>query len=212
MKHLFTILSLFLIALSCKAQSPVIDLHTSDFTNIENTYYKDIENFYGQFVGTWVYSDDVKTIRYRFAKKDMFYYQSQKSFYYDFLVGEMQYIENGVEKINSLNRVDLDFDIIFKYSMSSIAKIGYSFIPLCHECPHDVKRLAMSYDEPTNDDFELSAIFVMRRVVEDSVEKLKVQYKPNTMASGESQRDMSQPSTTTDFTIPYGDYTLVREN
>lgn len=72
MKHLFKILSLFLIALSCKAQSPVIDLHTSDFTNIENTYYKDIENFYGQFVGTWVYSDDVKTIRYRFAKKICF--------------------------------------------------------------------------------------------------------------------------------------------
>ncbi len=211
MKHLFKILSLFLIALSCKAQSPVIDLHTTK-KEIENAYYKDIENFYGQFVGTWVYTDNVKTIRYRFAKKDMFYYRSPTNYYVDFLVGEMQYIENGVEKINTLNRVDLNFDNIFKYSMSSIAKIGYDFAPLCPECPPDVKRLAMSYDEPTNDDFGLDATFVMRRVVEDGIEKLKVQYKSISGASGESKRDMSQPSTTTDFTIPYGDYTLVREN
>lgn len=211
MKRIIQTGMLLLTIIVCKAQSPVLDLHTTK-KEIENAYYKDMDNFYGQFVGTWVYSDNVKTIRYRFAKKERFYRQSVQNYYVDYLVGEMQYIENGVEKINTLNRVDLNFDIIFKYSMSSIGKTGYNWAPVCTECPPDVKRLIMSYDEPNNDDFGLDATFVIRKVVEDGVEKLKVQYKPISGASGESKRDMSQPSTTTDFAIPYGDYTLVREN
>lgn len=211
MKRIIQISMLLFTIIVCKAQTPVINIHGSK-KEIENAYYKDIENFYGQFVGTWVYSDNVKTIRYRFAKKERFYRQSVQNYYVDYLIGEMQYIENGVEKINSLNRVNLNFDTIFKYSMSSIGKTGYNWAPVCTECPPDVQRLIMSYDEPNNDDFGLDATFVMRRVVENGVEKLKVQYKPVSAASGANKYDIYQPSTTTDFTIPYGDYTLVREN
>ena len=68
-----TILIAFSIfTLSCNAQTPILNLHTADFAEIENAYYKDIEGFYNQFVGTWVYTDATKTIRFRFIKKEMF--------------------------------------------------------------------------------------------------------------------------------------------
>lgn len=212
MKRLIQTIIILFAVLGCKAQSPVLDLQAPGFADVENAYYKDIENFYGQFVGTWVYSDNTKTIRYRFAKKEMFYYQSPKNCYVDFLVGEMQYIENGIEKINSLSRIDLNFSSIFAYNMSSIGKTGYNWAPICEECPQDVKRLVMSYNEPTNDDISLDAYFVMRRVVENGVEKLKVQYKWKNGASGINRFDTELFSRSTAFTIPYGDYTLVREN
>lgn len=211
MKRIALIIILFAV-INCKAQNPIINLHTSGLRDIENAYYKDIENFYGQFVGTWVYSDNTKTIRFKFAKKEMFYKRSIKNYYIDYLVGEMQYIQNGVQKINSLDRLDMDFSNIYAYSMSSITKTGYNWAPVCEDCPSNVMRLVMSYDEPTNEDFGLIADFVMRRVVENGVDKLKVQYRWNTGASGVNKFDTELLSGDTDFTIPYGDYTLVREN
>jgi len=202
-----------ILTIHCNAQTPVLNIHTADFPKIENAYYKDIEGFYNQFVGTWVYTDNNKTIRFRFIKKEMFYYQSKvSSCYEDILIGEMQYIENGVEKINSLLNSNANHTSIFNYNLISIGKIiGYRYPPLCQDCPQNVERLSMKYDEPTNNDEGLEAYFVMRRVDENGVEKIKIQYLLKNGPSG-LQSDFQTPSTTTDFTIPYGDYTLTKEN
>jgi hypothetical protein len=69
----------------------------------------------------------------------------------------------------------------------------------------------MSYNEPNNDDFGLKAAFVMRRADENGVQKIKIQYILTSGPLG-IQSDFETPSTTTNFTIPYGDYTLTREN
>jgi hypothetical protein len=193
------------------AQSPVLDIHTAEFAEIENAYYKDIDNFYNQFVGTWVYTDAMKTIRFRFVKKEMFYYQSFTNCYVDYLVGEMQYIENGIVKINSLASVLDNHSSIFDYSLHSIGETYNYWHPRCLECPENMERMAMSYNEPTNNDSGLEAAFVMRRADENGVQKIKVQYVFTNGPSG-VQSDFQTPSTTTGFTIPYGDYTLIKEN
>jgi hypothetical protein len=209
MKKIIIIL-LFIVSNYSIAQSPVLNIHTT-YQDIENAYYKDIDNFQNQFVGTWVYTDGTKTIRFRFIKKEMFYFQSVKSYYIDVLLGEMQYIENGVEKINSLMNLNVNHPKIFDYSLHGSIKIAQNYPPLCGECPQNVERLSMSYDEPSNDDVSLDAYFVMRRVDENGVQKIKIQYMLKSGPLG-VQSDFETPSTTTDFIIPYGDYTLTKEN
>lgn len=143
--------------------------------DIANAYYKDIENFQNQFVGTWVYTDAVKTIRFKFIKKEMFYYQGfTRNYYKDYLVGEMQYIENNAEKINSLPNLDVNHLSIFDYSFFSYGKIvGNSYPPLCQYCAPNIERLLMRYNEPSNDDVSLGAYFAMRRAYENGVQKIK---------------------------------------
>lgn len=209
MKKVIIIL-LFIVSNYSIAQSPVLNIHTT-YQDIENAYYKDIDNFQNQFIGTWVYTDAAKTIRFRFIKKEMFYFQSVKSYYIDVLVGEMQYIENGVEKINSLMNLNANHLKIFSYSLHGTIKIANNYPPICNECPQNIERLPMSYDEPTNNDEGLEAYFVMRRADENGVQKIKIQYFLSNGPSG-FQSDFQTPSTNTDFTIPYGDYTLTKEN
>lgn len=207
-----SILSALLVILSgiIMAQTPILDINTDDYPKTENAYYKDIDSFYNQFVGTWVYADATKTIRFRFVKKEMFYNQSVRNYYKDYLVGEMQYIENGVVKINSLDSVLDNHSSILDYSLHSIGKTYNDLFPRCLECPENIERMAMKYNEPTNDDVSLGAAFVMRRADENGVQKIKVQYVFTEGPSG-LQFDFETPSTTTGFTIPYGDYTLVKE-
>ncbi len=43
----------------------------------------------------------------------MFNYQSNVNCYHDVLVGEIQFLENNVEKINSLNNLNTNFNSIY---------------------------------------------------------------------------------------------------
>jgi len=203
---------LLFMSLTAIAQTPILDLHTALFPKVENAYYKDIENFYNQFEGTWVYTDATQTIRLRFVKKEMFYLNSVKSYYADYLVGEMEYIINEFEIFNSLPNLNINYSDIFKYNLVSITKVGYHYYPICTECASDVKRLYMRYDEPTNNDLGLSAEFVMRIEVENGFPKLKVQYELRSGPQGINKNNFDLPSTTTDFAIPYGNYTFVKED
>lgn len=204
-----TIIFLFIISTYCSAQTPVLNIHTS-YRDINNAYYKDEINFQNQFVGTWVYTDAIKTIRFRFIKKEMFHFQSVKSYYIDVLVGEMQYIENGVEKINSLANLDSSHPEIFDYSLHGSMKIAQNYPPVCIECSPNIERLSMRYNEPSNDDVSLGAYFAMRRADENGVQKIKIQYILKSGPLG-FKDDFETPSTTTDFIIPYGHYTLIKE-
>lgn len=211
MKKIIYLIPLFCTVSIVVAQNPIINIHTTGSKDIDNAYYKDIENFQNQFVGTWVYTDAIKTIRFKFVKKEMFYYEDYlENYYVDFLVGEMQYLENGVEKINSLTNLNVNHSSIFNYSLYGDGKVHSYWYPRCVECPDTVQRIAMSYNEPTNDDRCLDAAFVMRREDENGVQKIKIQYILTNGPCG-VQSDWQTPSTTTNFTIPYGDYTLVRE-
>lgn len=210
MKNLVYLIVIF-CSVNMMAQTPILSIYSRDYPYQENAYYKDIENFQNQFVGTWVYTDANKIIRFKFVKKEMFYYQSVVSYYTDYLVGEMQYIENNIEKINSLSNLSVNHPEIFDYNLHGDIKVDSYWYPRCVECPSTVQRIAMSYNEPTNDDVGLSAAFVMRRADENGVQKIKIQYILTSGPSG-MKSDFETPSNSTNFIIPYGDYTLVREN
>lgn len=210
MKNIITII-LVLFSLKSVAQSPILDLHTNTFDGVTNTYYKDIEGFYKQFVGTWEYTDGVQTIRMRFEKREMFPSDfNSKNYYVDYLVGEAQYAKNGLYLLNSFNNLNLYYQKIEKYSMYSLLKVGYNWYPRCEECPLDVQRLEMKYDEATNDDWGLSRYLIMRKVVENGVQKIKIQFVFDSSSANMNKNNLDAASTTQDFTIPFGNYTLTK--
>tara|TARA_B110000238_G_scaffold197625_1_gene240560 strand:+ start:20 stop:574 length:555 start_codon:yes stop_codon:yes gene_type:complete len=123
---------IFTIALitvfSCKAQSPIIS--TVDFANDEDNnielfngaYLKDVENKFAPFIGTWKWESGTSLLEVEFLKVEMVY---DGDYYSDYLVGKYRYVDNGIEKHNSLD-VNITPDNVKGYSLYLIRGSGYN--------------------------------------------------------------------------------------
>lgn len=97
------VILLFIISIvSCKAQSPIINIEDDDGSAIENAYYKDTNNLLDPFVGTWIFDDGTQYLKIVFEKRTMIY---NGKYYEDLLIGEFQYKENNVELTNTLSKL-----------------------------------------------------------------------------------------------------------
>ncbi|PZO30759.1 MAG: hypothetical protein DCF13_02670 [Flavobacteriaceae bacterium] len=209
------IVLLLLICASCTAQTPIINMHDDPNyqTTIANAYYKDISNFFNQFAGTWIFENGQEKLEIRFRKREMMFSPGGVEFYEDVLVGEYKYINTeGVEKVNSLMNLSINHFNKRAYNLYSGFQLdNYGFAPQCPECPLGTKRLYMFFDEPANDDFGLDAALIIRRVVENGVEKIIAQLEHMSPASNENKANVDSPSTFRDFSVPYGFYTLIKQ-
>lgn len=68
-------------------------------------YYKDIDNDLDKFVGTWLYTHGNTSFKI-ILKKRVHTYSQAGNYHNDLLVGEYQYIQDGIEYINTLNNID----------------------------------------------------------------------------------------------------------
>lgn len=196
------------------AQNPVIDrFGGTSVGRVENAYYKDVNGLLNQYIGTWIYSTGNKTFKVVFVKKPMVYVSSFKNYYEDYLVGEFQYIENGVEKVNTLSNLGNSYSNIRDYNLYSVATIKKSTYPLCPECAENEMRLLMRFNEPSRRNIwsGISNNFVIRRFIENGQEKLKVQfvYTGNGLETLNSFDGESTDINT--FNVPYGEYILTKQ-
>jgi len=113
-KNIIITISFVLFGISCKAQNPVINLEGFDGEYTNGAYIKDINNILNQFEGTYVYDDGVNYLKIVFQKKVM---QFTGSRYQDLLIGEYQYKKNGVEIINTLNKLTTPLINVYDYSI-----------------------------------------------------------------------------------------------
>jgi hypothetical protein len=99
-----TLYIIFFISTSIFAQSPIIDIEEYTYkSEIENAYYKDINNYFNDFEGTWLYTNGNTSLKIVLTKETM---QYTGKFYTDGITGEYQYIENGLEKRNTLSNTN----------------------------------------------------------------------------------------------------------
>ena len=136
MKKLFKIIPFILFAINSKAQNPIIDIIDANGHPIQGAYYKDINNFLNQFEGTFLYTNGATSLKIILQKKTMNYDGFR---YEDLLVGEYQYIENGTEKINTLNILDEEYINRNQYSIEGnhIIQFGH---PRCKDCvPNEIR-------------------------------------------------------------------------
>ncbi|MBM6498045.1 DUF6705 family protein [Flavobacterium macrobrachii] len=209
------IILILLISSSCTAQNPIINIYNKPNYQgrTSNAYYKDLDNFQNQFIGTWIFENGMEKLEIRFRKREMMFSPGGVEYYEDVLVGEYKYINpEGVEKVNSLLNLNLNHVSRFDYNLHSITQLdNYGFAPQCPECPPGTKRMYMSFDEPANDDSGLKAALILRKVVENGVEKIIAQLEHIKAHNGRSKEDIYSPSTFRDFSVPYGFYTLIKQ-
>ena len=159
------IYSLIILGINCKAQSPIIDLNDRNGTIINGAYYKDVNNLLNQFEGTYVLNDGVNYLKIVFQKKTM---QYTGSCYQDLLIGEYQYKENGVEKINTLSRLTTPLQHVYHHAIHGNHFL-YNHTPF-DEFTTDNFRLTLGMEVPAG----ISTGIELRKCVVNGQEAIQI--------------------------------------
>lgn len=161
-----TILLLFVIN-SCKAQTFNIMDYQNRALFINGAYYQDINSVLNPFEGTYIYNNGNVSLKFVLQKKISL--SSVHNYSEDLIVGEYQYIENGVEIINTLPRLNQSFsDESNHYISSNLVLIGTNLCPDCS--PNELHLKSGLVDGQSNNTAELS----IRKVVVNGIEAIKI--------------------------------------
>lgn len=216
MKKIFYLFSLLFLTF-CKAQTPIIDLYgDNNYGLTNNAYYKDVTGFRDQYVGTWLYTDGNTSLKIIFQKRNQIKTGNTEYFFYsDFLVGEYQYIENGTEKVNTLNQININYgsthENVQKHNLEGDIAINTFNRPKCTFCNPNELRIELSLNEPQYANWKgLSNSFVLKTFTESGVTKLKVWFYSE-MQMNPLDGNGNQVTNFTGFSLPFGEYTLTKQ-
>lgn len=203
--------------INCKSQTTILEKYNKkQYGLIENAYYKDTQDYHNQFVGTWLYQNGTTSLKIIFEKRDQILKNSNPKYYSDYLVGEYEYIENNILKINTLPNISMNNETSFNeieqnHHLISISQIKFpQTFPQCNECLPNEKRLEMTLSEPNyNGDNDRRNIFVVRSFIEGGVNKLKVWFINLTQtATVDSNGNTFTPPP---YILPTGEYILTKQ-
>ncbi|WP_166919832.1 DUF6705 family protein [Flavobacterium poyangense] len=146
MKNYFNFAVFFILLNSCMAQNPVRDIMDVSFPpndKDKGVYFKDTKNVLNGYDGTYLYTNGTKLFKIKLQKNVMI---NNGYNYEDLIVGEYQLIENGVEKVNTLDRLT---STSFNNNISgSLVLTGTKWG--CNDCRADEKRLRLGFIEATS--------------------------------------------------------------
>ncbi|MDX1318361.1 DUF6705 family protein [Bizionia paragorgiae] len=147
MKNIILIV-LMIVTFTCKAQSPIVDIADRQIDLVDGVYLKDVNNELDKFIGTWLYTNGNTSLIVKFQKKTQVY---SGKYYRDILVGEYRYIENGIEKINTLPNFDNqdNLESLYEHSLISSLIILKREFPGCSNCNDNEKRVKVSFSDPS---------------------------------------------------------------
>jgi len=195
-----------LLTIVCKAQSPIKSLYDDVFESNSGAYYKDIYNDLNRFVGTWIYTDGTTSLTIMLQKKEMKYNNILgNNFYEDLLVGEYQYIENGIEKINTLpNLQNLSFDVYDHNIIGNIISKPISGVEnMCYNCGPNEMKVLTYFSDPERDILGYEPQMIFHHYTENGVEKLRLNFRGGGMLAAGNEL--------TSYNIPFGVYILVKQ-
>lgn len=127
----------------CTAQSTVYDINEDRSNKAENSYFKDLNGDLDGYEGTYVYTNGTTSFKLVLKKK----IKSYNYYYKDLIVGEFQFIKDGVELYNSLANININYtNAEANYSIKgNMIIIGKSLG--CDDCAVDEKRLSLGYGD-----------------------------------------------------------------
>jgi hypothetical protein len=149
MKNTLITISL-LLSLSSWGQ---IITHIEDITfdyPKDGYYYKDINYLLDPFVGTYLYTNG--NTSFKIVLKKMIQSSCNDYYYEDLIIGAYQYIENGVEKVNTLSELNNTYSDGIKYPICGnqiLRGSGYGW----YDIPENAPWLKVSISDPIRDGF-----------------------------------------------------------
>ena len=126
MKKLILFTTVFVVMLSCSAQSIVYDITASPEQIVGDNYYiKDVNNQFSSVVGTWKWQDGISYFEITLQKFEMESYSSSSTKYYDHIYGKYKYVENGVviAEVSQINPFP-NFKLVFSFDTPTKYIIG----------------------------------------------------------------------------------------
>ncbi|KQT33042.1 hypothetical protein ASG22_17630 [Chryseobacterium sp. Leaf405] len=203
MKNIFLLIILFSTLI--KSQSVTIDITKSGLGEPDGYYRKDLNNLLNPFEGTYIYTNGNKIFKILLKKMIM---QPDGNNYEDIIIGEYQYIENGIEKVNTLANINILYPNQFlKHSIAGnriITKITSRLWP-CPQCSSNEKRIGVLIRDKTSG---RSADFFMRRTVVNGQEVMQANIQGISSKSiNVNNPEPPQP----DFALPIGEFTMIKQ-
>lgn len=217
MKKILIITALLLSFINCKAQTPIEPIYNNpDYADTEGAYYKDTYNDYDRFEGTWQYTNGNDSLTITLQKKEMQYIDNSSSpmlgpsIYEDILIGEYRYVENGVEKVNTLTNLQVNYSDPYEYNLSGggIEKYNPSAPPgYCLGCSPGEVKVALPFEEPNVNIQGSSLYYYFRHYIENGVEKLEL----NMFDHGMITHELGTVNLNNKYSIPHQDYILIKQ-
>lgn len=200
MKKIVFLMILFVVSLNCKAQNPILDISDIGLDHIAGAYYKDTQNILDPFVGTYIYTNGNTSFKIVLQKKTM---SSMNDVYYeDLIIGEYQYIENGVEILNTLNNLNTNLSNGWLYNISGSLVLDGKELG-CDECADDEKRIRISLTDET---IHRTAKLDIRRINQIGQQSIKVEL----WWTGRGTRNENDPPRPAPR-IPAGTYVMIKQ-
>lgn len=215
MKNLILILSICFISLNCKSQNIVPIYNTPSISDIPKPpYYKDVDNDFNKFIGVWKWQNgtDSWTIEFKkvvkFETKIKNEVTGQYSYeYHDVLVGEYNYVVNGISKVNTLPFSIISNKDPFDYGFFSlnISTFNRGF-PSCNECAPNTRFIIGRIVDVTRPG--LKGVVKMAHFTQNGIEKVRLNVYLYMMDPAIIGPGYTGPK---ELTIPEGVYTLVKQ-
>ena len=209
----YTLLLSLIINLTIQAQNytQIIDLYSqNEVIGKNNVYYKDTQNYLNQYVGTWLYTNGATSLKITFQKKYFTEQNTQGTYYIDALVGEYEYKVNGVTVFNTLNNLSINHNASLKFHL--FERTRFPNFDNCYQCIIPNQRLVLYYDEPTNDNSSLMGLMYIHTFIENGQTKLYMSLYTDYNGMDINKYNIHLPATTTQLTLPNGNYIFNKVN
>jgi hypothetical protein len=164
-------------------------------------YYKDVNNDFDKFVGTWKWIDNSNS--WTVVLKKILQIDDGDGYTYDALYGEYQYIENGIEKVNTLANINDTNIHPLSHKISNPLIIANHHLPQCLDCEVNEHRISITIEHPNFS--QITGELIMRYRNEGGVEKI---YLNILDGQGKFTLNVGDP---TNIDIPLGDYVLIKQ-
>lgn len=203
MKNLLLLISLFVFSTNSIAQNTnIYPIEGRDWKRIAGAYYKDTNNVFNDYEGTWLYTNG--TITYRIKLKKLIY-SAILNYHEDVLVGEYQYIDNGVELVNTLSNINSTSNYQYDYEIWGSMIYTTPFWLNCTDCAPDEKRVGVGFGDLNYNTTKLDGRMTLKKTTVGGQEAIKayIGYPgPMMLRDGDP---IPVP------TIPSGWYTFIKE-
>lgn len=219
-KYIVLIVSIFALTTSMQAQQfttvDLFDMTDNVIAGDSGYYHKDVNNYLGQFIGTWRYKitlngNPYKEYELKFVKKTLTqtYPGTGGTYKYDALVGEIRFVNQGTELYNGFANLNQVYNSKTVYNIYNFERVENGN---CTNCTVPDQRLAMRYREPDNDNMKFYDLnFVMHTYQQGGKTYLYVNFPQTTIKfATENMHDTDLPVTKTELFFNFGTYNFER--
>jgi hypothetical protein len=145
MKYILILFSV-LFAFSCKAQTTIVPLNNAYVGIPPNAYFKDTNNDYYKFIGTWKFTQGNESFT---LVLDESIHEIMRGYFKDILYGEYEYIDaTGTTLINTLPLMSANYTNQLSHNIAGGTFKGQMEFPKCLDCTPTEIRIKVIFTDP----------------------------------------------------------------